>query len=101
MFFHSVLILDFLSFLVLQKSTSLWSLERQVWIQGPRIPETFPISFCGTSINGNTIFFYSISGAYTYNFSKDTWKAYHHSVAESHDLSFCSTTVVMNKHHEM
>ena len=62
-----------------QIKSSLWSLKRDVWINGPEIPEVFIDSPCATAINDTFAIIININ-SYTdvipvqgYDFSKGVW----------------------------
>ena len=62
-----------------QIKSSLWSLNKEAWINGPEIPEVFIDSPCATAINDTFAIIININ-SYTdvipvqgYDFSKGVW----------------------------
>ena len=63
----------------IQYETSLWSIERELWISGPKLPEiigTNLSTICVTALNSTTVMFIGMGSQnlITYNFQNDIWK---------------------------
>ena len=63
-----------------QEKTSIWTIEKEKWIQGPKIPlflvmdnNSFNV-FCATAINSTFVMFIGMQDSvYTYDFTTETW----------------------------
>ena len=62
-----------------QYDTSLWHIERELWISGPKLPEKIaksPNYMCATALNSTTVIFITreSQSLIIYNFENDNWK---------------------------
>ena len=87
----------FFWFLVRQLKTSVWVIDREIWIQGPAIPEDF-YRFddlkCVQSLNSTFAIFYRKSGISYLDFSSGTWT---HKSQPIFWLKFFSCTLIQDK----
>ena len=63
----------------IQYDTSLWIIERELWISGPRLPELIaknPTFLCATALNSTTVMFIGMRSkkVVTYDFQNNVWK---------------------------
>ena len=59
---------------ILQEKTSIWTIEKETWIQGPKIPVMDSNFFCATAINSTFVMFIGMNDSvFTYDFTKETW----------------------------
>ena len=60
-----------------QEKTSIWTIEKEKWIQGPKIPLFLVIddnTFCATAINSTFVMFIGMQNSiFAYDFTKGTW----------------------------
>ena len=60
-----------------QEKTSIWTIEKERWIQGPKIPLDFLLdgsTFCATAINSTFVMFIGMQDSvFTYDFTTETW----------------------------
>ena len=62
--------------------TSLWVINREMWIQGPNLPKIILNNhyYCATAVNSTTVFFFTMnnnvgtSKVVTYDFMSGKWK---------------------------
>ena len=62
-----------------QYDTSLWHIERELWISGPKLPEMialYPSFVCTVTLNSTTVMFIGdeSQSLITYNFQNNIWK---------------------------
>ena len=83
--------------------TSLWVIDREIWIDGPDIlPLLREKSFCATAVNSTTVFFFigglvGISKVVTYDFMSHVWTILSENLLvddcnEFYDLCYSSCT---------
>ena len=62
---------------ILQEKTSIWTIEKEKWIQGPKIPLDLLLdgsTFCATAINSTFVMFIGMQDSvFTYDFTTETW----------------------------
>ena len=62
---------------ILQDKTSIWTIEKEKWIQGPKIPLFLVMDnsmFCATAINSTFVMFIGMQDSvFTYDFTTETW----------------------------
>ena len=60
-----------------QEKTSIWTIKKEKWIQGPKIPLFLVkngIMFCATAINSTFVMFIGMQDSvFTYDFTTETW----------------------------
>ena len=60
-----------------QEKTSIWAIEKEKWIQGPKIPLDLVMDnsfFCATAINSTFVMFIGMQDSvFTYDFTTKTW----------------------------
>ena len=64
-----------------QEKTSIWTIEKEKWIQGPKIPSKILVNknntnnfFCATAINSTFVMFIGMQDSvFTYDFTTETW----------------------------
>ena len=59
-----------------QEKTSIWAVEKEKWIQGPKIPLDLldGSTFCATAINSTFVMFIGMQNSvFTYDFTTETW----------------------------
>ena len=62
---------------VLQEKTSIWTIEKEKWIEGPKIPSVLLLdssNFCATAINSTFVMLIGIQDSvFTYDFTTEIW----------------------------
>ena len=84
-----------------QQKTSIFSLRRKVWFDGPSLPEAILKAFflyCVTSLNQTTAIFFGVGetmkGIILYDFDKDAWTE----IGETpRDIYWCSCSSFQEK----
>ena len=65
-----------LNFWIPQEKTSIWTIEKEKWIQGPKVP-LFLVkdsNFCATAINSTFVMFIGMQNSvFTYDFATEIW----------------------------
>ena len=59
-----------------QEKTSIWTVEKEKWIQGPKVPILLfhSPSFCATAINSTFVMFIGmLDSVVTYDFTTEIW----------------------------
>ena len=59
-----------------QEKTSIWAVEKEKWIQGPKIPLYLldGSTFCATAINSTFVMFIGMQNSvFTYDFTTEIW----------------------------
>ena len=58
-----------------QEKTSIWTIEKEKWIQGPKVPILLLHGvFCATAINSTFVMFIGmLDSIFTYDFTTDIW----------------------------
>ena len=88
-----------------QYATSLWHIERELWIAGPKLPEMialYPSFVCAVTLNSTTVMFISEESQplITYNFQNNVWK-YKSDVVVPWKLQPSSCSLVQDKQTRM
>ena len=89
---------QYLGFLVLQKKTSIWVLDKQRWIQGPKIPDKLwdPKELdCVHALNSTTAVFLRKTGMSYYNFNASKW--IHTDTLTNYFLDLVTCEMIQNK----
>ena len=64
------------NFWIPQEKTSIWIIEKEKWIQGPKIPLDLldGFTFCATAINSTFVMFIGmLDSVVTYDFTTEIW----------------------------
>ena len=60
-----------------QDKTSIWTIEKETWIQGPKIPSVLVMDnnyFCATAINSTFVMFIGMQDSvFIYDFTTESW----------------------------
>ena len=58
-----------------QEKTSIWTIEKEKWIQGPKVPILLLHGvFCATAINSTFVMFIvMLDSIFTYDFTTEIW----------------------------
>jgi hypothetical protein len=60
-----------------QEKTSIWTIEKEKWIQGPKVPILLlHKTFCATAINSTFVIFIGmLDSVVTYDFTTEIWSS--------------------------
>ena len=86
---------------IYQKKTSIFSLQRQIWFDGPDLPEDILMStskYCVTSLNQTTAIFIGVGetmkGVILYNFATNIWTQ---TISTPLEILWCSCSSAQGK----
>ena len=84
-----------------QEKTSIWNIEKEKWIQGPKIPLVLDLDspmFCATAINSTFVMFIGMrDSVFTYDFTTETWS----NIQIAWNISSTACNTVHNKQAKM
>ena len=71
--------IDKLEVMKFQYETSIWLIDREIWIKGPELPSNTEYSmFCGTAINSTFVMFFGMDSimefVISYDFTTNIWR---------------------------